>query len=208
MTDARIRILCVDDHVTVRKGLTAILDQEPDMHVVADVATGPEGIAEYRRQKPDITLMDLQLPGMSGFDAIRAICKEDPNARIIALTMFRGEADVRRALDAGATAYLLKNSRASELVETIRIVNSGGQLPPPSAITRNPTGMPLTSREEQVIQLLAQGRATKEIAAALNISHATAEAHLKNIFVKLGVHDRTEAVVAAVRLGIVHLDQG
>ena len=205
---ASIRILCVDDHAMIRKGLTALLEQEPDMQVVADVASGEEAIAEYRRHRPDVTLMDLQLPGMSGFDAIRLIRDEDSDAKIIALTMYRGEADVARALKAGAAAYLLKNARASELIDTIRVVSGGGQGVTPTAITRRQTEEPpLTPREEEVVQLLAKGLQTKEIAAALDISEATAQAHLKRVFVKLGVHDRTEAVLAAMRLGIVHLEE-
>src|SRR5947209_6265385 len=117
MTTPCIRILCVDDHAMIRKGLTALLEQEADMQVVADVATGEEAITEYRRHRPDVTLVDLQLPGMSGFDTIRHIRDEDANAKLIAVTMHRGEADVARALKAGAAAYLLKNARASELIE-------------------------------------------------------------------------------------------
>jgi DNA-binding NarL/FixJ family response regulator len=207
MAPTRIRILCVDDHTMIRKGLTTVLEQEADMEVVANAADAQEAIAKYRKHKPDITLMDLQLPGMSGFDAIRAIRQEDPGARIIVLTMYRGEADVARARKEGAAAYLVKNAPAPELIETIRVVHAGGQAPAPAAIDRNPTGEPpLTAREEDVIQLLAKGLRNKQIAAALNISEDTVQSHVKSIFVKLGVHDRTEALVAAVRLGIVHLD--
>jgi DNA-binding NarL/FixJ family response regulator len=207
MTPTRIRILCVDDHTMIRKGLTTVLEQESDMEVVANAADATEAIAKYRKHRPDITLMDLQLPGMSGFDAIKAIREEDPKAKIIVLTMYRGEADVARARSTGAAAYLVKNAPASELVETIRVVHAGGEAPTPAVIDRNPTGEPpLTAREEDVIQLLAKGLRNKQIAAALNISEDTVQSHVKSIFVKLGVHDRTEALVAAVRLGIVHLD--
>lgn len=191
----------------IRKGLATVLEQESDMEVVANAADGPEAIAKYRKHRPDITLMDLQLPGMSGFDAIKAIREEDPKAKIIVLTMYRGEADVARAQNTGAAAYLVKNAPASELIETIRVVHAGGEAPTPAVIDRNPTGEPpLTAREEDVIQLLAKGLRNKQIAAALNISEDTVQSHVKSIFVKLGVHDRTEALVAAVRLGIVHLD--
>ena len=207
MTTTRIRILCVDDHTMIRKGLATVLEQEADMEVVANAADGPEAIAKYKKHRPDVTLMDLQLPGMSGFDAIRAIREEDPKARIIVLTMYKGEADVTRAVNIGAAAYLLKNAPAPELIETIRIVHAGGQAAAPASISRNPTGEPpLTAREEQVVQLLAKGLRNKQIAAALDISEDTVQSHVKSILVKLGVHDRTEALVAAVRLGIVHLD--
>jgi DNA-binding NarL/FixJ family response regulator len=203
----RIRILCVDDHTMIRKGLTTVLEQEPDMEVVAYAADGEEAIAKYKKYRPDVTLMDLQLPGMSGFDAIRAIREKFPKAKIIVLTMYRGEADVTRALNVGAAAYLVKNAPASELIETIRVVNDGGQRPLPATISRNPTGEPpLTPREEEVVQLLAKGLRNKQIAGMLNISEDTVQSHVKSIFVKLGVHDRTEALVAAIRLGIVHLD--
>jgi DNA-binding NarL/FixJ family response regulator len=207
MASHPIRILCVDDHTMIRKGLATVLEQESDMEVVANAADATEAIAKYRKHRPDITLMDLQLPGMSGFDAIKAIREEDPKAKIIVLTMYRGEADVARARSTGAAAYLVKNAPASELVETIRVVHAGGVAPTPAVIDRNPTGEPpLTAREEDVIQLLAKGLRNKQIAAALNISEDTVQSHVKSIFVKLGVHDRTEALVAAVRLGIVHLD--
>ena len=177
------------------------------MRIVAHAANGLDGVAAYRKHRPDVTLMDLQLPGMGGLDAIRTIRKDDPEAKIIVLTMYHGEVDVVRALNTGAAAYLLKDVPASELVKTIRVVHAGGHGPPPTAIGRSSTGEPrLTAREEEVMQLLAKGLRNKEISAALNISEDTVQSHVKNIFVKLGVHDRTEAVVLAIRLGIVHLD--
>ena len=207
MTDDRIRILCVDDHTMIQKGLTAVLEQEPDMDVVAYAANGAEAVKQFLKHRPDITLMDLQLPGMSGFDAIRAIRTEDHQAKIIVLTMYRGEADVTRAVQMGAAAYLLKDAPADELVDTIRVVKRGGCAPPPTAISRNPTGAPpLTTRETDVVQLLAKGYRNKEISAALKISEDTVQTHVKSIFVKLGVHDRTEALAAALRLGIIHLE--
>ena len=177
------------------------------MHVVAHAANGPDAVEAYRKHRPDVTLMDLQLPGMSGIDATRAIRKDDPEAKIVVLTMYRGETDVTRALNSGAAAYLLKDAPASELVETIRVIHAGGQGPPPAAISRSSTTTrPLTAREEEVVQLLARGLRNKEISGALDISEDTVQSHVKSIFLKLGVHDRTEAVVVAIRLGIVHLD--
>lgn len=199
--------MCVDDHIMMLEGLIAVLEQEPDIEVVAYAANGAEAVAKHREHRPDIALMDLQLPGMSGIDAIRLIRKEEPEAKIIVVTMYRGEADVTRALNAGAAAYLLKNAPASEMIETIRVVHAGGKARQPSMIQRGLTGeRPLTSREEEVLQLVAKGLRNKEISERLFISEDTVLSHLKSIFVKLGVRDRTEAVVTAVRLGIVHLD--
>jgi DNA-binding NarL/FixJ family response regulator len=207
MSEGRIRILCVDDHTMIQKGLTAVLEHEPDMDVIAYASNGPDAVKQFMKHRPDITLMDLQLPGMSGFDALRAIRSQDQKAKVIVLTMYRGEADVTRAVQLGASAYLLKDASADELVETIRVVNRGGSARAPTQISRNPTGAPpLTSRETDVIHLLARGCRNKEISAALKISEDTVQTHVKSIFVKLGVHDRTEALAAAIRLGIIHLE--
>lgn len=202
----RINILCVDDHTVVRKGLTGVLEEEPDMKVVAYASTGADAVTQYLKHRPDVTLMDLQLPGMSGFDAIRAIREEDPDAQIIVLTMYRGEADVARALKAGAADYVLKDAPASDLIDAIRSVHAGDRPLDTAAKTHTPEAVEVTEREEQVLQLLAKGMRNKEIGAALNISATTVHSHVKNIFAKLNVHDRTEALTVAIRRGIIHID--
>ena len=178
------------------------------MDVVAYAANGPEAIAQYRKHRPDVTLMDLQLPGMSGFDAIRAIRQEDVHARVVVLTMYRGEADVARALKAGASAYLLKDAPAADLIEAIRKVNAG-ENPLADSATSDSESVAistLTPREEEVVQFLANGLRNKEISVRLGISEDTVQSHVKNIFSKLSVHDRTEALAVAIRRGIVHLE--
>jgi two-component system NarL family response regulator len=203
-----MRILCVDDHVVVLAGLTAIINQEDDMEVVGCATSGTEAAEQYRRHRPDVTLMDLQLPGMSGFQAIRAIRAEDPNARIVVLTMFQGKEDVYRALDAGASAYLLKDTLADNLIRVVREVQAGrdalalavrGER---SCVVDGPS---VTPREAQVLECIAEGMRNKEIAAVLGVTEDTVQAHMKNIFSKLDVHDRTAALSAAIRQGIIHL---
>ena len=208
MTDP-ITVLCVDDHRIVREGLRMIINGEPDMTVVDAVATGGEAVVGYRRHAPDITLMDLRLPDMSGVDAIRSIREFDHDARIIVLTMYRGDEDIHQALGAGASTYLLKDTLADDLPRIVREVHAGGRTLPPDVLARleeraaSPT---LTPREIEVIRLVAAGRRDKEIALALAISNQTARVHMKNIFAKLGVSDRTEAMGVALRRGIIHLD--
>jgi two-component system NarL family response regulator len=193
----------------VRQGLTAIIDGEPDMMVVASAADGRDAVDQYVRHQPDVVLMDLQLPQMSGFEAIRQIRKKDAQARIIVLTMYRGDEDVYRAIDAGAAAYLLKDTLADNLVHVIREVHAGrDMLPTPGADTlanRNTT-TGLTPREQEVLQLIAKGMRNKEIADHLGIKEVTVHAHMKSIFGRLHVHDRTAALTIAIRRGIVHLD--
>lgn len=202
----KIHILCVDDHTVVRKGLTGVIEEEPDMTVVAYASSGTDAVAQYLKHRPDVTLMDLQLPGMSGFDAIRAIREEDPDAKIIVLTMYRGEADVARALKVGAADYVLKDAPASDLIDAIRAVEAGGRSSSAAAKPQTSEGGEVTDREEQVLYLLAKGMSNKEISAVLEISATTVHSHIKNIFAKLNVHDRTEALAVAVRRGIIHLD--
>lgn len=205
----RIRVLCVDDHRIVREGLRMIIDSEPDMTVVDAAGTGGEGVARYRQHAPDITLMDLQLPDMGGVDAIRAIRLVDRAARIIVLTMYKGDEDIHRAIDAGASTYLLKDTLADDLPRIVREVYEGRQTLPADVLARleeraaSPT---LTSREVEVMRLVATGRRDKEIAIALSISNQTVRVHIKNIYAKLGVSDRTEAMNVAIRRGIVHID--
>jgi DNA-binding NarL/FixJ family response regulator len=205
----RITVLCVDDHRIVREGLRMIINGEPDMVVIGAASTGREAVARYEEQLPDITLMDLQLPEMGGVDAIRAIRERDAAARIIVLTMYKGDEDIYRALAAGASTYLLKDTLADDLPRIVREVHAGQRTLPPDVLARleernaSPT---LTPREIEVMKLVASGRRDKEIAVALSISSQTARVHMKNIFAKLGVSDRTEAMSVAIRRGIIHID--
>lgn len=208
MTESPIRVLVVDDHRIVREGLALIIGREADIRVVAAAASGEEAVAAFRRDRPDIVLMDLQLPGMSGVDAIRAIRSIDAHAPIVVLTMYDGDEDIHRALDAGAATYLLKDSLTDDLIHVMREVHAGRR-PIPSDIkarledrAMRPT---LTPREVRLLQLVLEGHRNKEIAASLSISQETVEVHLKNIFTKLRVHDRTAAVYVALRRGIIHV---
>ena len=204
-----ITVLCVDDHRIVREGLRMIIDSEPHMTVIDSAADGREAVARYRQHTPDITLMDLQLPEMGGVEAIRAIRHLDGHARIIVLTMYKGDEDIHRAMDAGASTYLLKDTLADDLPRIVREVHAGRRMLPPDVLARleeraaSPT---LTPREIEVMRLVASGRRDKEIAVALSISSQTARVHMKNIFAKLGVSDRTEAMSVAIRRGIIHID--
>jgi DNA-binding NarL/FixJ family response regulator len=204
-----IRVLCVDDHSLVREGIALILDAEYDIRVVASAATGSEAVTLFRQHRPDVTLMDLQLPVISGLDAIRAIRTEAADARIIVLTMYQGDEDIYQALQAGAATYLLKDTLSKDLVRIVREVHAGGR-PMPAEIAASLANRPLptvTAREREVLSLMAAGMRNKEIAAALRIAEETVHAHVKNIFSKLNVNDRTAAVSAALRRGIVHLEQ-
>jgi DNA-binding NarL/FixJ family response regulator len=201
------RILCVDDHHVVRAGIASMLDREPDMKVVASAASGEEAICLFRQHRPDVTIMDLQLPGMSGLDAISAIRREDPEARIIVLTMHQGDEDIHRALQAGATTYVLKDALFEELLHIVRSVGAG-ESPLPPNITRvlaQRAGPSLTPREVAVLELIAGGFRNREIAGALGITEETTKVHVKNLLAKLGAIDRTEALSLALRRGIVHL---
>jgi two-component system NarL family response regulator len=175
---------------------------------VATAATGEEGVAAFQRERPDIVLMDLQLPGMSGVDAIRAIHRSDPKARVVVLTMYDGDEDIYRALEAGATTYLLKGSPSDDLIGMVRAVHAGDHPLPKDVQARlddRGTRPALTQREVQLLQFVLQGKRNKEIASALSISDDTVQVHLKNIFTKLDVHDRTAAVYVALRRGIIHI---
>jgi two-component system NarL family response regulator len=208
VAESRIRVLVVDDHRIVRDGLALIMGREPDIHVVGFAASGEEAVAAFRRDHPDIVLMDLQLPKMSGVEAICATRRLDPNARIVVLTMYDGDEDIHRALEAGATTYLLKDSLADDLIRVIREVHAGGRpmLPGVKARLDDRAARPtLTQREVRVLQLVLEGKRNKAIAGSLAISEETVEVHLKNIFTKLGVHDRTAAVYVALRRGIIHV---
>lgn len=208
MTTPTIRVMCVEDHRIVREGLALIINQEPDMKMVGSCATVPEALELYRTVRPDVTLMDLRLGGASGVDAIKAIRAENPDARIIVLTMYEGDEDIFRAHQAGATTYLLKDTLSSDLVRVVRQVHAGERPVTPEVQARlaERASMPtLTSREIEVIALISQGLRNKEVGAMLGITEGTVQIHVKNIFAKLGVNDRTGAVQVAVRRGLIHM---
>jgi len=203
-----IRILCVDDHRIVREGLALIIGRQPDMVVVGTASSGEEAVEMFTRLNPDITLMDLNLRGMSGLDAIKTIRRRDPRARLVVLTMHNGEEYIHRALEAGAASYVLKDTLSDNLVGTIRDVYHGRSTLAPDVEARlaeRAGNAHLTPREVQVVELISQGMRNKEIAATLGISFETAQVHVKNILAKLKVQDRTAAVSVAVRRGIIQL---
>jgi DNA-binding NarL/FixJ family response regulator len=204
-----IRVMLVDDHPAFRKGLAALIGTEHDLEVVAETGAGNEAIELFRRHKPDITLMDLRLPGMGGVEATIAIRKEFPDARVIVLTTFDMDEDIYRAMDSGAKSYLLKDTPEDELAATIRAVHAGEEKLAPKLAERlaqRQRRPELSQREMEVLQLLVRGRSNKEIASSLFITEDTVKAHLKTLFVKLGVQDRTDAAITAIRQGIVHLN--
>ena len=203
-----IRVLCVDDHRIVREGIGLIIDREADMKVVGSAATGEEAVTLFARERPDVTLMDLQLPTMSGLDAIQAIRREDPDAHIIVLTMYQGDEDIHRALAAGAATYLLKDTLSDDLIRIVREVHAGRRpirADVKARLDERAAAPTLTPREIQVMELVAEGRRNKEIAGLLGISEETVQVHLKNIFAKLKVSERTAALNVALRRGIVHI---
>jgi DNA-binding NarL/FixJ family response regulator len=204
-----VRLLCVDDHRIVREGIEAILSREPDITVVASAATAQEAIQQYRRHLPDVTLMDLRLGDGSGIDAIREIRREFPDARIVVLTMYQGDEDIHRALSAGAATYLLKDTLSDNLISVVREVHAGGHPLDPEVRARldgRATQPSLTRREVEVLQLVSQGKRNKEIAAILGLSEETVPVHVKNIFSKLRVNERTAAVNVALKRGIIHIE--
>ncbi len=203
-----IRVMCVDDHRIVREGIGVIIDREADMHVVGTAATGEEAVAVFVRERPDVTLMDLQLPRMTGLEAIKQIRQLDRDARIIVLTMYQGDEDIHRALAAGAATYLLKDTLSDDLIRFIREVHSGRRpirADVRAALDERAAAPTLTAREIQVMELVAEGRRNKEIASSLSISEETVQVHLRNIFSKLKVSERTAALNVAIRRGIVHI---
>ncbi|HEX4681612.1 MAG TPA: response regulator transcription factor [Gemmatimonadaceae bacterium] len=205
---ASIRLLCVDDHRLVRKGIARIVETQPDMRVVAEASNGEEAIEQFKRHQPDVTLMDIELPRMSGLDAIGTIRDTEPDARIVVLTMYHGEEDVYRAVQAGAAAYLLKDAVPEDLIRVIRDVHAGARVFPPEIVAtleQRASQPGLTARERQVLELMAAGKRTKEIAATLGISSETASAYVKSIFTKFDLHGRSAVVAEAVRRGIVRL---
>jgi DNA-binding NarL/FixJ family response regulator len=203
-----IRILAVDDHALVRKGIRLMIGTEPDMQIVAEASTGTEAVKEFRAHRPDITLMDLQMPEMGGVEAIIAIRDEFPNARVIVLTTYAGDVQVLRAMNAGARGYLLKGKINTELVETIRAVHAGQKRVSPEVATElaeHAGEDELTEREIQVLRLVASGNANKEIAAQLSIGEDTVKRHVTNILSKLNANDRTHAVTIGLKRGIIEL---
>nr|WP_298721103.1 response regulator transcription factor [uncultured Steroidobacter sp.] len=205
---AAIRILTVDDHQLLREGIAAVLESEPDMELVAQASNGREAVESFRRLRPDVTLMDLRMPDMSGIDAITAIRAEFPNARIVALTTYAGDVQAAAALKAGAAGYLLKSLVRKELIETIRVVHSGKRWVPPqiaTEIAEHIADDQLTGREIEVLRRVAAGKSNKIIAGELAISEETVKAHMKSILPKLDATDRTHAVTIALKRGILDL---
>lgn len=203
-----IRVLTVDDHPLVQEGITAIINSQSDMTVVAQAATGREGLDFYREHRPEITLMDLRLPDMSGIECVTAIRSEFAEARVIMLTTFEGDVDIQRSLVAGARGYLLKSMPPKELVEMIRQVHRGGKGIPISVATKLAEHLadePLTARELDVLRHIGGGNRNRDIAERLSISEETVKVHIKHIMEKLGAADRTQAVAIAVRRGFVQL---
>src|SRR5882672_9598416 len=199
-----IRILSVDDHPLLREGIAALVNAETDMKLVAEASNGQEAVEQFRLHRPDVTLMDLQMPGFNGIEAIIDIHNEFPNARIIVLTTYTGDVQVLRALRAGAQGYILKGHVHRELLETIRAVHAGKKRIPPE-VADHATDDNLTSREIDVLRLIASGNANKVIADQLAITEETVKSHVTNILSKLGANDRTHAVTIALKRGIIEL---
>jgi two-component system NarL family response regulator len=208
MSEEQIRVMIVEDHHVVRQGLVALLGTVPDIAVVCETSDGGKAVELFREHKPDITLMDLRLPGIGGVEAITRIRSHEPGARIVVLTTFDGDEDIFRALQAGAKGYLLKDMFGDELVDAIRAVHAGKTRIPPLIAERLATrmgGPELTARELEVLRQIVAGKSNKEIGAVLFISEATVKTHINNLLGKLGVTDRTQAATTAIQRGIVHL---
>jgi len=205
---AVIRVLIVDDHAIVQQGIAAIIDEESDLTVIGRAMDGIEAIERFRQEQPDVTLMDLRMPRMGGVEAITAICAEFNTARIIVLTTYDGDEDIYQGLRSGAKGYLLKDSKPSELRTAIRAVHNGQQYIPPNVgakLVERMTNPELTNRELEVLQLVAQGMSNLEISTALGITEGTVKSNMNRILSKLGVKDRTQATIIALKRGIASL---
>ena len=203
-----IRVLTVDDHALLREGIAKLIGNQSDMELVAEASNGREAVELFRKHRPDVTLMDLQMPEMGGIDAISAIRGESPEARIVVLTTYTGDIQVMRAMKAGARAYLLKGLLRKELIETIRAVHAGQRRMAPEVaaeIAEHSTDEALTAREVDVLRRIAGGNANKEIAAQLSITEETVKGYVKNILAKLGAKDRTHAVTIGLKRGVIEL---
>jgi two-component system, NarL family, response regulator len=207
-TSAPIRILVAEDHLVARVGVGAIVNMQPDMKVVGEASNGQQALEMYRKIRPDVVLLDMRMPIMSGVEAAKAIKSEFPDARMVALTTYGGDEDIRRALAVGIQAYLTKDVLHDELLKAIRAVHAGQKYLPAAVAAALTAQMPrpdLSTREVQVLELIVRGLANKQIAYSLNIAEHTVKNHVKNILSKLGVQDRTQAATAAIQRGIVHL---
>ena len=203
-----IRVLAADDHEIVRDGIANLIETQSDIQLIAEACDGREAVEQFRKHRPDVTLMDLQMPDMSGIDAIHAICSEFPDARVIVLTTYAGDAQVKRALQAGAQGYLLKGSLRKELLDTIRAVHGGRKRMSPeiaAEIAEHAMDTALTPREIAVLKLIAAGNANKEIAAQLHISEEGVKGSVKSILLKLGAHDRAHAAIIGLKRGMIEL---
>ena len=205
---AKIKVLIVDDHPIMRVGIAAIIEATPDMTVVAHAGSGEEAVELFEKHQPDITLMDLRLPGMSGVEAIHTLIARHPDAKFVVLTTYEGDEDIHQALQAGARSYIIKGMPHDALVNALRRVHSGGRfLPQPvsRALSSRIPNSDLSAREREVLDLIAHGKSNKEIASPLGIAESTVKCHVSVILMRLNVGDRTQAVVTALQRGIVHL---
>jgi two-component system, NarL family, response regulator len=203
-----IRVLIADDHAIVRQGLATIIDRDPEMTVIAQAEDGEKAIALFREHQPDVTLMDLRMPQMAGVEAIMAICAEFRQARIMVLTTYDGDEDIYRGLQAGAAGYLLKDAKPNELLNAIRTIHSGQKYVPPEVgakLVQRMSNPVLSDRELDVLRLMAQGMSNLDIATTLCVGESTVKSHVNRILSKLGVSDRTQAVIVSAKRGIVSL---
>jgi two-component system NarL family response regulator len=206
---SRIRIMIAEDHLIARLGVGAIVNAQPDMSVIAEATNGQQAVTLYREYRPDVTLMDMRMPVLDGLDAVAGIRKEFPDARIVALSTYSGDDEINRAFLAGVRGYLTKDVLHGELIEAIRVVHAGETyipVPVAAALRAQQPRSELSARELEVLALIVKGSSNKQIAFTLSITEYTVKNHVKNIFAKLNVEDRTQATTAAIRRGIVHLN--